>query len=199
MSDFADRYVTVDDPLRAFDDVVEAVRLLVEKTPGDRLDAPTPCSDWPVRVVLDHLVETLDTYGALARGVQPTEGGLSSYDDPAGMFPAMAASTRAAFAVPGYLETVAPTPIGDQPGKAVVQHVINELVVHGWDLGRGSGQGGDVAPAYAGAVLRSWQAFFAEFPREQLAFNFGPPNPAWETATGTDKVAAYMGRTLGKA
>ncbi|NUT37864.1 MAG: TIGR03086 family protein [Hamadaea sp.] len=196
MSDFAERYVTVDDPLRAYDDVVEAVRLLVEQTPADRFGATTPCSDWSVRMILDHLVETLDSYGALARGVPPAEGVLASYEDPVGTFPAMAASTRAAFAVPGFLATVAPTPIGELPGKAVVQHVINELVVHGWDLARGSGRGGDVTPAYADAVLRSWQAFFADFPREELAFNFGPANPAWESAVGTDRVAAYLGRPL---
>jgi len=196
MSDFADRYVTLTDPLRAYDDVVEAVRLLAERTSPAQYAAPTPCSAWTVLDVLNHLVETLDRYGALARGVPPVEGEVCVYENPIEMFPAMAASTRAAFAVRGYLDEVAPTPIGEQPGRSVVQHVVNELIVHGWDLARGTGQGSDIAPAWAGPALRSWEAFFAEYPREGLTFNFGAEQLPPGDASPTDRVAAYLGREV---
>jgi uncharacterized protein (TIGR03086 family) len=196
VTDFATRYVTLTDPLRAYDDVVEAVRLLVVKTSPDQFGQPTPCSEWSVLDILHHLVETLDRFGALARGVQPVEGEVGTYEDPISMFPAMAASTRAAFAAPGYLETVAPTPIGDQPGSSVMQHVVNELIVHGWDLARGTGQSSDIAPAWAGDSLRSWEAFFAEYPREQLTYNFHAEQPAGENVSATDRVAAYLGRRI---
>lgn len=194
MSDFAERYVTLDDPLRAYDDVVEAVRLLADRTSPDQYAAPTPCADWTVSDILNHLVETLDRYGSLARGVPPVEGEVCVYDNPVEMFPAMAASTRAAFAAPGYLDEVAPTPIGLQPGRSVVQHVVNELIVHGWDLAQGTGQGSDIAPAWAGPALRSWEVFFAEYPRENLTFNFAPEQLPPSGATPADRVAAYLGR-----
>ena len=196
MTDFAARYVTLTDPLRAYDDMVEAVRLLAERTLPDQFGDPTPCSEWTVLDMLNHLVETLDRYGAQARGVPPVEGEVTTYEDPIGMFPAMAASTRAAFAARGYLATVAATPIGDQPGSSVVQHVVNELIVHGWDLARGTGQNADIAPAWAGDSLRSWEAFFAQWPREQLTFNFGPECAAPAGASSTDRVAAYLGRSV---
>jgi hypothetical protein len=77
-----------------------------------------------------------------------------------------------------------------------VQHVVNELIVHGWDLARGTGQGADIAPAWAGDCLRSWEAFFAEYPREQLTYNFGPEREAPVVASPTDRVAAYLGRRV---
>jgi uncharacterized protein (TIGR03086 family) len=196
MTDFVASYVTLDDPLRAYDDVTEAVRQVVARTVPEQFIRPTPCAEWTVLDILNHLVETLDRYGALARGVQPVEGEVITYEDPVGMYAAMAASTRAAFAAPGYLDTVAHTPIGPQPGRVPVQHVVNELIVHGWDLARGTGQPTDIAPGWADASLRSWAAFFAAYPREHIPFNFDPERVAAMDASAADRLAAYLGRAV---
>ncbi|MGE5827046.1 MAG: TIGR03086 family metal-binding protein [Micromonosporaceae bacterium] len=195
MTDFTDRYATLTDPLAAYDTVVEAVGRLVAAVSPDQLDDRTPCSSWSVRELANHLVETLNRYGALAaRGVTPGEQRV--YDDPVTAFPAVAATTRAAFAAPGYLDTVAPTPIGPQPGRSVVQHVVSELTVHGWDLAGATGQAVDIPTDIVEAVLRAWQALFADWDRAQMSGNFAPEQPAPANGTALDRLAAYLGRSV---
>jgi uncharacterized protein (TIGR03086 family) len=195
MSDFTERYVTLADPLAAYDDVVAAVGELVGRTRTDQFALPSPCEGWTVHKILDHLVETMDLYGDLARGVQPTEGEERRYDDPVDAFPIMAARTRSAFAAPDYLDTIADTPIGPQPGKAVVQHVVNELTTHGWDLARATGRSTDLVPHLATDVLASWQAFLGTWDRTGNP-NFAAERAAPDGTTGADRVAAYLGRAV---
>jgi uncharacterized protein (TIGR03086 family) len=193
--DFVVRYVTLSDPLAAYDAVVAAVGELVAKTSIDQYAAPTPCDDWTVHKIVDHLVETMDVYGDLARGIMPQEGEERRYDDPAAAYATIAAKTRAAFASPGYLDAVADTPIGPQPGRVVVQHVVNELVTHGWDLARGTGQDCDLVPPIAEAVLASWRAFLGGVDRAEM-INFEAERTAPAGATAADRVAAYLGRSV---
>lgn len=193
--DFVARYVTLSDPLAAYDAVVAAVGELVAHTSIDQYADPTPCDDWTVHRMVDHLVETIEIYGDLAQGVMPQEGEERRYDDPAAAFLVIAARSRAAFAVPGYLDTVAETPIGPQPGRVVVQHVVNELVTHGWDLARATGQDSDLVPPVAEAVLASWQAFLGGADRAELV-NFEAERPAPAGASAADRVAAYLGRSV---
>jgi uncharacterized protein (TIGR03086 family) len=196
VTDFIDRYATLTDPLAAYDAVVEAVGRLVDAVSPDQWDDATPCSTWSVLDLLNHLVETLEVYGALARGVEPAPGEQHVYGDPATAFPAAAATTRAAFAAPGYLDTVAPTPIGPQPGRAVVQHVVSELTVHGWDLARGTGRALELPPDIPETVLRGWQAFFGTWDRAQMSGNFAEERPVPADATALDRLAAYLGRSV---
>jgi uncharacterized protein (TIGR03086 family) len=197
VTDFAVRYVTLRDPLKAYERTADAVGRLVTGTSADQLGNATPCPGWTVRDVVNHLVETLDMYGALAsRGAMPVEGEQRFYDDPIATFATMAASCRAAFAVPGFLDVVADTPIGPQPGRAVVQHVVNELTVHGWDLARGTAASTDLVPDVAEAAIASWRAFFDNWDRAQLSFNFLEEQPAPEGASPADRLAAYLGRTV---
>jgi uncharacterized protein (TIGR03086 family) len=195
VTDFVDRYATLADPIAAYDEVVVTVGGLVERTSVDQFRLPTPCDGWTVRKILDHLVEVVDMYGDLARGVMPQEGEERHYDDPVAAFPVMAGRTRSAFAAPGYLDTVADTPIGAQPGRAVVQHVVNELVTHGWDLARATGQGTNLVPRIATAVLASWQAFLGRWDRADNP-NFAAERLAPAGATPADRVAAYLGRAV---
>jgi uncharacterized protein (TIGR03086 family) len=195
MSDFAAKYVTLADPLAAYDEVVKAVGAVVERTAVDQFPQPTPCEGWTVHKILNHLVETMDMYGDLARGVMPVEGEERTYDDPVAAFPVMAERTRLAFAAPGYLDAVADTPIGAQPGRAVVQHVVNELIAHGWDLARATGQGTNLAPRVATDVLASWKAFLGTWDRSGNP-NFAAERLAPAGATPADRVAAFLGRNI---
>lgn len=195
MSDFVARYVTLADPLAAYDEVVAAVEKVVARTSVDHFALPTPCEGWTVHKILDHLVETMDMYGDLARGVLPIEGEERRYDDPVAAFPVMAARTRAAFAAPEFLDTIADTPIGPQPGRAVVQHVVNELTTHGWDLARATGRSTDLVPHIATDVLSSWQAFLGTWDRTGNP-NFAAERAAPDGATAADRVAAYLGRAV---
>lgn len=195
MSDFAESYVTEPDPLAAHARIVGALAPLVASVRPEQLDDPTPCGDWTVRRVIAHLADTNDVYATLAETGDMPSAHLS-YEDPVAAFTEQADRARAAFAAPGYLETVKPTPIGPQPGKVTVQHVVNEMVAHGWDLARGLGVPTDLEPDIAANTLASWRAFFTGYPRSMMGANFGVEQEAPEGATNADKVAAYLGRKV---
>lgn len=195
MTDFADSYVTEPDPMAAHQRVIAEVGALIASARPEQMDDPTPCGDWNVRRVIAHLADTNDLYATLAStGSMPSE--IPTYEDPVAAFPEQAARAHEAFAAPGYLDEVRPTPIGPQPGKVAVQHVVNEMVAHGWDLAKGLGASTDLVPDIAARSLESWKAFFAGFSRSMMSFNFATEHEAGPTATNADRVAAYLGRKI---
>ena len=43
----------------AFENAVASTAEIVKATPAGKLDAPTPCTEWDVRTLLNHLIGTL--------------------------------------------------------------------------------------------------------------------------------------------
>ncbi|GAA1380521.1 TIGR03086 family metal-binding protein [Catellatospora chokoriensis] len=189
-----DGYLTLDDPLAAYDTITAEVGALAGTVTARRMDDPTPCAGWTVRRLLCHLAFVGDRYATLAEGAPPPED-EPDYPDPVAAFGEHAARARAAFGRPGYLTEVAPTPIGPQPGAVTVQHVVNELTVHGWDLARALGVSTDLSPELAARVLTSWRSFLEGLPRD--GGPFGPERAAPAGATEADRLAAYLGRDAG--
>ncbi len=192
-ADFASRFVRQDGLLDAYDRTVTAVGALADSVSADRLGDPTPCADWDVRALLGHLAFVVQRYGTLAAGGAVPDD-APSYQDPAAAFHSYAGSARAAFARPGYLIEVAPTPVGPQPGSVTVQHVINELVAHGWDLARAIGADTDLVPDVVRASLASWRVLLGD--GDRTGSPIGPARPAPPGATAADELAAFLGRRV---
>ena len=63
-----------------------------------------------------------------------------------------------AFVIPGFLESRVDTPmLGEQEGSTIVHMRINELLIHGWDLARATGQPDGLPDDLAEGALRLWQ------------------------------------------
>ena len=134
---------TEDDDRAVFDRAGMHVAQRVHEVPDDAWTAPTPCTEWNVREVLNHLVyEQLWARdllsGATVEEVGSRHDGDVVGDDPVGAWDAAWAASRAAFAAVDEQATVAlsrgPTPIADYRREMII-----DLVVHGWDLSRGAG------------------------------------------------------------
>ncbi|MEV0460749.1 TIGR03086 family metal-binding protein [Catellatospora methionotrophica] len=186
-----DGYLTLDDPTAAYDTIVDEVGGLMATVTPQRMDDPTPCADWTVRQLLRHLAFINDRYATLAEG-GPLLEEHPDYADPVAAFGEHAVRARAAFRRPGYLTEVGPTPIGPQPGEVTVQHVVNELTTHGWDLARALGADTDLVPDLARRVRASWASYLDGQPRD--GGPFGPELPAPAGATEAERLAAYLGR-----
>ena len=154
----------------------------------DQLDRPTPCADFTVRGVLEHMVGGATMFAAAYRGEDPPEPDL---EDPlAGFGPALS-DLADAINAPGALDRSVAAPFGEVPGETFARFVVLDGLVHGWDLATATGQSYDPPDELVGEVdafahkaldpLRDGQTFAQAV------------EPA-EGASPIERLVAYTGR-----
>ncbi len=170
--------------------VLAEVERLVAAVDPARFGDPTPCAGWDVRALLEHLVWENLLWTSLADGAPRGDFTADHLgDDHVAAFQTAAAATLTAFRRPGMLRQR----YGDAPGWRLVEQVVIEMLVHGWDLATATGRPTDLAPDVAAAVLPSVRAIYGDLPRT-AAGSFAPEQPAPVGATAADRLAAYLGR-----
>ncbi|RLP80284.1 TIGR03086 family protein, partial [Micromonospora sp. BL4] len=112
----------------------------------DQLDLPTPCRDYVVRDLLNHLFEVVVNFQELAvkRPVEWSAKPDHLTDDWRDRFETETRRLIAAWSDPSTLE-------GVSPGMGMPQTVVGgmallDLTVHGWDLAAATGQAYEPAP-----------------------------------------------------
>jgi uncharacterized protein (TIGR03086 family) len=180
--------------------VARQVGELVAAVPDEALDHPTPCPDYRVGDLLDHLDGLSLAF---------TEAAEKSFDPESGPPPAGDAAHLAdgwRTRIPVQLGVLAEAWLDpdawtgmtriagmDMPAEGVGVVALEEVVVHGWDLARATGRTFAVADEHTEAVL----GFFASFPDEARGDAYGPPVPAPDGASLLDQAVAQAGRDPG--
>ena len=161
----------------------------------EHLAKPTPCRDWDVRLLLNHIVGGNYMFAEVARGgrVEGT-GEMEDYTrpDPGTNYLASAEAVLAAWSEPGAMDRRCHMPFGDIPAPAAVSIHFLDLVVHGWDLARASGQDATIAPDLAAEALDISRDLLSDELRE--AGVFGPEVPVSADDPLHDRLVAFMGR-----
>lgn len=115
---------------------------------GTGWDAPSPCTDWTVRQVANHVVGWTVLTAKIIDGepFDPAEldGHRLAATDQVGSNPAEALREAArkcvaAFTRPGSLQRRVAYPAPDTPGLVLANVCLMESLVHGWDIARGAG------------------------------------------------------------
>jgi uncharacterized protein (TIGR03086 family) len=187
------------DPLRAAAAAMESV---VEGIGPAQWSAPTPCPEWSVADLTDHVVASNRRVAFALQGepAPPSLTGDGDRDGSSGTDDRLAAYRRSvddlyeAFAAPGALDRIVSVPFGQVPGAVALQLRVVELVVHGWDLARATGQRIDVPDEVVRAALEFTRQALPLVPADRAPF--GPPQPARETARALDELAALLGRAV---
>ena len=106
---------------------------------------PTPCDDWSVRDLANHVIGGNFRY-VMILGGEPADTILRTRDegwfgaDPLGSFDDGFARVTQAFSAPGILRAAVRHPkLGAMTGAELRVLRVNELTVHGWDLARALG------------------------------------------------------------
>ncbi len=167
---------------------------VIARIPAERLGDPTPCTEWDVRGVINHMVGGNLRFAALVTGGSgPERGDDVLGDDPLAAFRDSFGRLCAAFDAEGVLEQTFPTPFGDGPGVMLVGMRTCEMTMHTWDLAAATGQPRDLDPdlvTFTDAAFRS-----RPIPRGGQS-PFGAEQPVPEGAAEADRLAAYFGRTI---
>jgi len=173
-----------------------ATEAVVAGIRADQWPAPTPCTELDVRGVLNHLVRGNLLFAAIIGGQpRPVPGADHLGGEPLAAYQRAAAQLREAFAGPGVLESVYEAPFGTGPG-AVLAHVrIVEVLVHGWDLARATGQSAGLPDDVAGrALARSRQRLTTRPKGPGVPFAAEVPVP--QGAPAVDRLAGFLGRPV---
>jgi len=172
----------------------EALGDLIAEIRPEQWTEPTPCTDWNVRDVVEHLVGMDLVFAAMIEGGPLPERGADRLgDDPAAAFRASAASLQAAFSQPGVLERSFRSPMGSATGAERLQIRLYDLLAHGWDLAQATGIPVRLPEELAEQALTFTQAQLATQPRTG---RFAEPQPVEETAPALDRLAAFLGRPV---
>jgi uncharacterized protein (TIGR03086 family) len=167
---------------------------LIDRIAADQWTAPTPCSEWSVRDVVDHLVGmNLVLVAMFEDGPMPARGADRLGADPAGAYRRSAAALQAAAVRPGVLEQSRTSAVGVATGVERVSWRIVDLLVHGWDLAQATGVAAELPDDLAEQALTFARA---QLPGQPRAGRFGDPQPIADDAPAIDQLAALSGRPV---
>lgn len=175
------------EPLQQLDRLGPVLGGVVAGIAPDQLDRPTPCEDFTVRGVLEHMIGGATQFAAAYRGEAAGEPDVT---DPVAGTGAALGELVSAMTAPGALDRTVATPFGDLPGDVFARVVVLDGLVHGWDLATATGQ-----PYEPDAELVAAVDEFARNMLEPLrgdAFGAAVEPPAG--ATPIERLAAYTGR-----
>jgi uncharacterized protein (TIGR03086 family) len=172
-----------------------AVAGLISNIRADQWSAPTPCTDWTVRQLVNHLIGMNRVFAALLAGQPPPPRPSADHieDDPVGAYRDSAAELQDAFGRPGVLERAYPGPLGTATGAERLKIRLYDLLAHGWDLAQATEQPADLPDDLAAQSLA--------FARTQLngqarPGRFGPAQSVAEQAPAIERLAAFLGRPV---
>ena len=181
-----------DDSLALLSRVLDQTRSIIAAVGPDQASAPTPCTQWNMRQLVNHVVHDVQQFTAVAQG----EGFKASDADVVGddwlaAYDAAAGALRAAWNEPGALDRTAKLPFGEVPATWQVGQQITDLAVHAWDVARAAGQHAELDPAVIEAAL-AWgrQNLKPEF----RGAAFGPEVPVAADAPSYSQLIGFFGR-----
>jgi uncharacterized protein (TIGR03086 family) len=176
------------DPLTQLGQVGPLLAGVVGNLTADDLDRPTPCTEYTVHGVLEHMITGATAFAAAYRQETPSEPDLT--DVLAGFGPALE-NLFGAVTAPGALDKTIAAPFGDIAGDAFARFIALDGLVHGWDIATATGQPYN-PPDELVAEVEAFARQAVDPLRDGQSFDQAvEPAP---DATPIERLAAYTGR-----
>lgn len=177
------------DLIEALDRTFQHTHGVIAAVPSGQLDAATPCEEWRVRDLLEHMIGVVAGLGGAAAGADP--GPFTLDDDPAAQFESIAKMTLDAWSAPGALDRIIDGPAGALPGQVYAGINLLDTATHSWDLATACG--------LPSALPDDVAQFTLEVSRRTIApeirpGRFGSEVSAPKGSTATEQLVAFLGR-----
>jgi uncharacterized protein (TIGR03086 family) len=185
----------IHDPLDQLQRSLAAVESLIKAILPEQWSAQTPCEEWEVGRVVEHLVGMNHVFAAILVGEPPPQDRENLRCDAAPqLFRDSAITLLDRFAQPGALDRSYAGPLGSATGSDRLRIRLYDLLAHGWDIAIATGQ-----PVQLPVDAAKDSLVFA---REQIsddarAGRFGPSQPTVDSASAIDQLVAFLGRRIG--
>lgn len=159
--------------------------------PGD-WGQPTPCADWNVRELVNHVVYEDRWTAPLMAGL--TVGDIGTRfdgdllgDDPVGRALDAVKQAEEAVCAPGALDRTVQLSFGPTPAREYAWQLLAEHLIHAWDLAAAIGADRRLDPD----AVRACAAWFSD--REQLFRETGAIGPRVRTPATADEQDRLLG------
>lgn len=179
-----------------FEKAAEWAATKVKSVTADHLSSDTPCDEWDVKALTNHMTSGVDFLARAARGEDPDPNGFTADyvgDDPATAYSAALAAAKKELKQPGLLEKTLNLPFGEMPAQVALSIFAADQITHGWDLAKATGQDATIPPELAKAALGVVGGNIGDDRRGEGKF-FKAEVPVSESASDQDKLIAYLGR-----
>ncbi|MFP3986989.1 TIGR03086 family metal-binding protein [Streptomyces sp. E11-3] len=158
---------------------------------------PTPCTEWTVRDLVNHLVVEQLWVPPLVKDGVTIESLGSAFDgdqlgtDPVAAWDTSARAAQDAFRAPGALDRTVHLSFGESPAAHYCAQMVTDLVVHAWDLSRAIGADERLPDDLVRYAVREVSPYAADLAKSGL---FDPPVEAPPGADVQTKFLCLLGR-----
>ncbi|MFI1796263.1 TIGR03086 family metal-binding protein [Streptomyces sp. NPDC020379] len=179
----------------------EALALFTDRVhavgPGQWGD-PTPCAEWTVRDLVNHLTAEQLWVPPLLDGASIADLGDSLDgdvlgEDPVAAWDAAVAAAREAFGAPGALKRTVQLSYGPTEAGAYASQMVSDAVVHAWDLSRAIGADEHLPAALVEFTLREVEPYAGTLSGTGL---FADPVETPKDADAQTRLLAQLGRKV---
>ena len=174
-----------------------ATRAYIDGVRPAQWAGPTPCTEWNVKQVANHIIGENLWAAELLRGKtiadvgNRLEGDLAG-DNPAAAYAASVEAASLACTAPGAMESTCHLSFGDYPGSEYAAQLFMDMLIHGWDIATATGQDARLDPELVAACLPIAEQVTNQF---RGAGVFGDNLPIDTQADPQTKLLALVGRS----
>src|SRR5436190_8946676 len=157
---------------------------------------PTPCTDWDVRMLVNHVTVEQLWVPPLAQGASVADvgnrlDGDQLGHDPRATWDAAVSASLAAFGAPGALDTTVSLSSGEKATAEYCWEMTTDALIHSWDLARGIGADESLDVELVELVYERTLPIAEQLQETGL---FAPPVPVPDDVSLQTKLLALFGR-----
>jgi uncharacterized protein (TIGR03086 family) len=172
----------------------DQLRRIIARLSPSQAGLPTPCSEFDLRTLINHIVYDVQVFTAMISGGQRRSPDVDLLGDNwLAAYSSSADLLLSAWRSKGTGGTLT-SRMGELPATWALGQHTSDLVVHAWDVARATGRTDELDPALAEAALAWGRANLKPEFRGQA---FGSEIPVPENAPAYERLAGYFGRTPG--
>jgi uncharacterized protein (TIGR03086 family) len=163
---------------------------IVQGLSDDQLAIQTPCVDWKVRDLINHITEGATMFAISAGGSAPAD---DTGGDLKRAWRTAADSALAAFEQPGVMEKIVTLPFGEMPGAIALNIAVFDVATHAVDLASCTGQAIVDEDLLETALAVGKQMIGPELRQPGV---FDAEQPCADDAPVTQRLLAFAGRKV---